>query len=163
MISEEVWHKYFSHLSVAHDCRHHLTDLHANPLKVLGSVQISFQLGRENITDRFIIVKGMKLSTHLLMGYPSMAQHNISLNPHEGVIRLHDIEIPHLETNSNITRQNSLKISAHSLAPGQQKTDFKVDTHSNARTHVQVPEMSSRSLSPSRANSPPLSQDTQYL
>ena len=62
----------------------------------MGKCNVTFKLGKREITEDFAVVKDMSLHAHFLMGYPSMASHGISLIPSKFGITFGKEFIPHV-------------------------------------------------------------------
>ena len=57
-----------------------ISDLHGNRIDIVGEISLLLKLGRFWIRERILVVKGVSFFAHVLIGYPTMARQNITLD-----------------------------------------------------------------------------------
>ena len=85
LIGEDLYNKHFRDLPLW-GTDEGICDIHAHKIDIVGKVHLTFCVGGQNISDEFMVARGVNLGNVILMGHPACIRNKISLClPQRGV------------------------------------------------------------------------------
>ena len=85
LVGEDLYLKYFQNhkLRSTNDV---VCDIHTHKIDIVGKLELTLCMGNQNITDEFLVARGINLGNIILMGHPACTRNSISLCPPKGGI-----------------------------------------------------------------------------
>ena len=80
LMGEDLYLKHFGDQNLMKTSQQ-VCDIHTQKIDIMGSMQISFSMGGQRVTDNILVAGGVNLGNVILWGHPACIKNNISLCP----------------------------------------------------------------------------------
>ena len=79
--SQRTYNLFFSHIEMQDTGEVGLCDIQGGNLKTVGKFSLTFELAGIPVTEEIYVSEGIQLAGQILIGFPAMVRHQISIDP----------------------------------------------------------------------------------